>query len=185
MSQEGKTIKSYNDEEFCKEYSKLYEEVGYHFGDEIDEQKIKAKEEEFHKSKRYSIEPKLLEENGKSEKWVQLKDHLGYTKYEVSDFGRVKFDGKIIKQDDPTSKGYLRLDPDGEIRNLDHHVNVYTLIAMGFLGKKIGDPYDVHHIDNNGYNCRPEKLVLLTRKQHNAVHAKNKIEDIKSFLEEE
>ena len=77
------------------------------------------------------------------------------------------------------------MDPDGDKHDIDHYVNVYTLIAMGFLGKKTGDHYDVHHIDNNGYDCRPENLVLLTRKQHNAVHAKNKIEDIKNFLEEE
>lgn len=184
MNKEERTIKCYTDEEFCKEYSNLYIQAGYHCGDKIDDKKIKDEEEKFHKSQKYSTKLKDLEEKGKTETWVSLKDHPGYKNYSVSNFGRVKFYDKIIKQDDPTSKGYLKLDPDGGIQNIDHHVNVYTLIAMGFLGKKIGDHYDVHHKDNNGYDCRPDNLVLLTRKQHNAVHAKDKIEDIESFLKE-
>ena len=42
--------------------------------------------------------------------------------------------------------------------------------GMGFFGKRIGDGYDVHHKINDGYNCRKENLVLLTRAQHNIVH---------------
>ena len=85
--------------------------------------------------------------------------------------------------------GYLRLDPD-EKYNLDHQIEVYKLIAMGFRGKRIGDNYDVHHIVNNGYNCRPKNLVLLTRAQHNAVHMSEeqheKFKDnIMEYLEEE
>ena len=45
---------------------------------------------------------------------------------------------------------------------------------MGFLGKQIGDGYDVHHKINDAYNCRQENLILLTRDQHNKVHSASK-----------
>ena len=57
---------------------------------------------------------------------------------------------------------------------MDHQIEVNKLIAMGFLGKQIGDGYDVHHKINDGYNCRPENLILLTREQHNKVHQSRK-----------
>ena len=115
----------------------------------------------------------------KNESWVYLTN-LYYTKYAVSSEGRVAFLAKdqlyhILKQDDGVNKGYLRLDPDGEYP-VDHQIEVYKLIAMGFLGKKIGDGYEVHHRINDGYNCRVSNLILLTRQQHNLVHmSKNQI----------
>lgn len=114
-----------------------------------------------------------------NENWVYLTN-LYYTKYAVSSEGRVAFLAKnqryhILKQDDGVNKGYLRLDPDGEYP-VDHQIEVYKLIAMGFLGKKIGDGYEVHHKINDGYNCRKSNLILLTRQQHNLVHmSKNQI----------
>ncbi len=109
----------------------------------------------------------------KSEEWVYLSNQY-YTKYAVSSEGRVAFLAKdklyhILKQDDGVNKGYLRLDPDGKYP-VDHQIEVYKLIAMGFLGKKIGDGYEVHHKINDGYNCRVSNLILLTRSQHNLVH---------------
>lgn len=108
-----------------------------------------------------------------NEEWVYLSN-LYYTKYAVSSEGRVAYLAKdnfyhILKQDDGVNKGYLRLDPDGEYP-VDHQIEVYKLIAMGFLGKKIGDGYEVHHRINDGYNCRKNNLILLTRTQHNLVH---------------
>ena len=111
-------------------------------------------------------------ENLNGEEWRFLSNTY-YTKYAVSANGRVAFfsAGKyhILFQDDKNNDGYLRLDPEGNY-NLDHKIEVYKLIAMGFLGKKSGDGYDVHHIINDGYNCRPGNLILLTRAQHNLVH---------------
>lgn len=116
-------------------------------------------------------------ENLDDEEWCFLSNTY-YTKYAVSRRGRVAFLDKdnlyhILEQDDEDSKGYLRLDPKG-VYNVDHKIEVYKLIAMGFLGKQIGDGYDVHHIINDGYNCRPDNLILLTREQHNKVHSKTK-----------
>lgn len=116
-------------------------------------------------------------ETKEDEEWKFLTNQY-YTKYAVSNIGRVAFldsDGlyHVLEQDDKDSKGYLRLDPLGKF-NVDHQIEVYKLIAMGFHGKQIGDGYDVHHRINDGYNCRPENLILLTRKQHNRVHSSTK-----------
>jgi len=125
--------------------------------------------------------------NIKNEKWVLLSNQY-YTKYAVSSEGRVAFLDKdnlyhILKQDDDLHKYYLRLDPDGEYP-VDHQIEVYKLIAMGFLGKKIGDSYDVHHIINDGYNCRENNLLLLTRTQHNFVHStESKFHEIENNLD--
>lgn len=112
-----------------------------------------------------------------NEEWRFLSNQY-YTKYAVSSLARVAFLDKdglyhILEQDDEKSKGDLRLDPEGRF-NVDHQIEVYKLIAMGFLGKQIGDGYDVHHKINDGYNCRPENLILLTREQHNKVHSLRK-----------
>ena len=125
----------------------------------------------------------------KDEKWVYLS-HKYYTKYAVSSEGRVAFLSSdklyyILKQDDGINKGYLRLDPDGKYP-VDHQIEVYKLIAMGFLGKIIGDGYEVHHKINDGYNCRASNLILLTRAQHNIVHmSKEQIKNLsdKTFYE--
>ena len=45
MSQEEITIKCYTDEEFCNDYSELYEKAGYHYGDKIDKQKRREQNE--------------------------------------------------------------------------------------------------------------------------------------------
>lgn len=111
------------------------------------------------------------------EEWRLLTNQY-YIKYAVSNHGRVAFlekDGlyHVLEQEDEKTKGYLRLDPLGKYK-VDHQIEVYKLIAMGFLGKQIGDGYDVHHKINDGYNCRPENLILLTREQHNKVHQSRK-----------
>ena len=116
-------------------------------------------------------------ETKEDEEWKFLTNQY-YTKYAVSNIGRVAFldsDGlyHVLEQDDKDSKGYLRLDPLGKF-SVDHQIEVYKLIAMGFLGKQIGDGYDVHHRINDGYNCRKENLILLTREQHNKVHRAKK-----------
>lgn len=134
---------------------------------------------------------KQLENFSPEEEWRFLSNP-GYTKYAVSSEGRVAFYFEnayhVISQDDKNGDGYLRLDPKGEY-NLDHNIEVYKLIAMGFFDKKIGDGYDVHHKINDGYNCRKENLILLTRSQHNVVHMSEeqleKIGDLDIYLSEE
>lgn len=197
----------YSDDEFIKEYEKLYEET-WHQKDTRDVyqeriKKVKTVEPDaFDKEKsqkRYN--PKFKGESytkeelesktgeNKNEEWKFLSNS-GYTKYAVSSEGRVAFKPgndkyEIISQYDINGNGYLKLDYERKY-NLDHSIEVYKLIAMGFLGKTIGDGYDVHHKINDGYNCRPSNLILLTRAQHNAVHSGDPISDenLKNFLKD-
>ena len=92
--------------------------------------------------------------------------------YEVSNLGRVKYEGKIQAQVDEidvkTGKpkiGYLVL----EDKNLRRDY-VYSMVAFTFLDKIEGDGYHVHHITNNGYDNSIENLVLLNREEHSYVH---------------
>lgn len=102
--------------------------------------------------------------------WKELKDIDGFTKYSVSSFGRIKYNGVLILQDDEKDRyGYLVLDNEHS-KNITHSVYVYSMVAYGFLGKLPNDGKHVHHIDNNGYNNRPENLILLEADQHSFVH---------------
>lgn len=103
--------------------------------------------------------------------WVEIK---GWEKYSVSSKGRIKLTktNEILTQDDEDGKyGYLVLDKNKP--GIDHTTYVYTLVAYAFLDKNKDDGQHVHHIDNNGYNCRPENLILLSKEQHDYVHGFN------------
>ena len=47
---------------------------------------------------------------------------------------------------------------------------VYKFIALAFLGESEGK--EIHHINNNGYDSRPENLIYLTSPDHSRVHDK-------------
>ena len=109
------------------------------------------------------------------EVWVDLSEY-GFNKYEVSNFGQVKYDGKLVPQ--KGSKDGLVLDKEKfkliypeSTYNFDKNYPVHRLCAIGFLGKKEGDGFEVHHIDNNGYHNHIDNLVLLTRTEHSIVHS--------------
>ncbi|MBD5447225.1 MAG: hypothetical protein HDR32_05670 [Treponema sp.] len=163
------------DAEFAQNYDQLWEKTP-HKNNWPSKQEIAEKKQEG--AKRYNAEEAILP----GEEW---RDLPGYDRYSISTMGRVKYNGIIVQQDDAAKTGYLKLDVDKKL-SVDHSVNVYTLVAKTFLGKKEGDGYDVHHIDNNGYDNRPENLILLTRPQHNAVHSDEKLsqEALKSLLEQ-
>ncbi len=146
--------------EFLEKYDDLWNET-WHHGDSV----IESTNTE------WPYQNTTDDKISSKEKWKSLENIEGYTEYKVSNLGRVKFKGKIIPQGDIKQKGYLRLDPEGNY-HVDHQVYVYTLVAIGFLGKRFNDGYDVHHRNNNGYDCSVENLMLLTRIQHNAVHCK-------------
>ena len=158
--------------ELCPSYSEIKQQIK-------NEKLTHAKKKEF--SNIYNSEA-LLE----NETWVRLSQK-GFNNIFVSNYARVRYlkpDGTTVflKQDeDPTEAnyiGYLVIDPLNEFPEL-HKLNrrkylrTYTLVAMAFLGKQKYE-YDgihVHHIDNNGYDCKPENLILLDRDSHlNYVH---------------
>lgn len=58
-------------------------------------------------------------------------------------------------------------------------VLVYQLVADCFfnrLNQSSSERLAVHHIDNNGYDCSNDNLIMLIEKQHNAIH-RNKMKE--------
>lgn len=119
------------------------------------------------------------EENLDGEIWVRLSQK-GWTNYIVSNKGRVRWQNGtdkpiLLRQVDEIYKGaphtgYLVFDPNQLKGQIQHGYHVWRLIAMGFLGLQKYDSRIVHHIDNNGYDCRPENLILVDEKQHSEIH---------------
>lgn len=121
------------------------------------------------------------EHNLQGEIWKKI-NQAGYSRYEISNLGRVKYLGRIVPQkneliDGQEHIGYLVLDkqtfqkkyPDAP-SGFSQEIYVYTLVALAFLDKTEGDNYHVHHITNNGYDNSSENLVLLNREEHSYVH---------------
>ena len=143
-------------------------------------------ERETHRLKIYHSERYNSQvENLPGEIWVRLSQK-GWERIFVSNQARVKYlkdDGNLefLNQDeDPSISdfGYLVIDPEKKYPELHKLVStgyprVYKLVAMAFLGKNEyeGDGSVIHHIDNNGYDNRPENLIWLTKKEHGQIHS--------------
>ena len=124
-------------------------------------------------------------ENLPGEIWVRLSQK-GWERIFVSNQARVKYlkddgDFEFLNQDEDPNKsdfGYLVIDPEKKYPELHKLISigyprVYKLVAMAFLGKDEyeGDGSVIHHIDNNGYDNRPENLIWLTEKEHKQIHS--------------
>lgn len=113
--------------------------------------------------KRRSISPSFnyQENNLEGESWKPFPLDNMYT---VSNFGRIKYNGKIQKQTDEKIQYVTLAD-----KNLRQDF-VYNFVAYTFLGKIKGDNLHVHHITNDGYYNTVDNLVLLTKDEHSYVH---------------
>lgn len=160
--------KKLTDEEFKQNYEKLFNACPRPSEYKTDEywKRVHERQELFFANQEKTISiPELPEE-----KWVK---HPTLKTYEVSNLGRVKIKGVIQRQiDDPDGKlGYLVLERYTSVL-------VYQLVADCFLDRltqSSSERLAVHHIDNNGYDCSEDNLIMLTEKQHNAIH-KNEME---------
>lgn len=98
--------------------------------------------------------------------WRTVPDY-NPPKYEASNLGRIRnINGNIIEQVDAPekiNKGYLILK--GSKSNY-----VYRLVAKAFFSREEFKGKQIHHINNNGYDCRPENLILLEKEEHELVH---------------
>ncbi len=162
------------------DYIETYKKNYYLWLDEL-KQKLENYEPLFTDWRMDSSSFNYSEHNLQGEIWKKI-NQAGYSRYEISNLGRVKYLGCIVPQkneliDGREHIGYLVLDklafqkkypcaPSG----FSQKIYVYTLVALAFLGKIEDDGYHVHHITNNGYDNRVENLVLLNREEHSYVH---------------
>ncbi len=120
-----------------------------------------------------TIPANLLEEvYGLSESfkeiWRKVPDNKKYT---VSNLGRIKLNGILVHQDDENFNGYLKMTKTTEGKDSDNRSeNIYIFVAKAFFSLEELHGKCIHHINNNGYDCRPENLILLTPPQHSKVH---------------
>jgi len=108
----------------------------------------------------------LAEVYGLNESFIEIWKTVKYYKDGktlASNLGRIKQDGKIILQEDESIKGYLHLAGNPSVYS-------YKLIADAFYGTTNGK--HIHHINNNGFDCRPVNLILLDAIEHSKAHGR-------------
>ena len=145
-------------------------------------EKLKKKYSKIYNCKTEVIPVELLREvyeiNENNEVWKNL-DEFRNKDYSVSSYGRIKHFGKLVKQEEHKElSGYLYmvsyLNEDTKFTG-NTSIEVYKFISAGFYNEnyKVYEQkheYDIHHINNNGYDCRPDNLIPLTPREHSKVH---------------
>lgn len=133
----------------------------------------KAKYSKIYNCEQDFVPVKLLEEvygldETFKEIWREVPDNKKYT---VSNLGRIKLNGILVHQDDENFNGYLKMTKTTEGKDSDNRSeNIYIFVAKAFFSLEELHGKCIHHINNNGYDCRPENLILLTPPQHSKVH---------------
>lgn len=155
------------DEEFKKWYPRLFEKCPRPSTQRTKEYKeeVEIKRTNFFKFQKLTKDISVLP-------WEIWKPYPKDETWEISNLARVRINGIIQEQiDNPNgSKGYLVLKD--YTKTL-----IYRLVADVFLDRKEGEYLEVHHIDNNGYNCSEDNLIMLTKTQHTAIN-KNEMEEL-------
>lgn len=113
---------------------------------------------------------------------VKIKTKVPYC---VSNLGRIAVDlgnnkRKILLQEDykdfksnKIKHGYLCISFENDKKfkgTLNHSTCVYNYIGWTFFPESLSQKLDIHHINNNGYDCRPNNLIPLRPREHSKVH---------------
>ena len=54
---------------------------------------------------------------------------------------------------------------------------IHRIISEDMIGRKLNQGEEVHHIDFNHHNNRPENLIVLSKSEHAKIHAARKERD--------
>jgi len=106
----------------------------------------------------------------KDESW---KEHPFRENLEVSNYGRVKYKGKILNQFESDNKydGYLKV-KFGNKKEFVYKLAAETYCRVDELEKIRYNGFEIHHINNNGFQNIQENLIWLNENQHKIVHNK-------------
>ena len=108
---------------------------------------------------------KLYEEISKNPKKEEYKEQL--TKSLVN----------ILIKNKETHIGYLIAKIPDAIKRSVHHeyfgLRVYQMVADAWLADKYEPGMEIHHITNDGYDNRPENLILVSATEHKKIHSDN------------
>lgn len=100
--------------------------------------------------------------NDNSYKKIKLTDNIII---EVNKYGDVKYNGEILKQYAIGSFlhcAVVKIDDFG-------NVPVYELVKLAFDPIKDRALYEIHHINNNALDNRPENLIYVTKDEHRLI----------------
>ncbi len=96
---------------------------------------------------------------------------------EVSNYGRVRVSKKNILDQFEEDVGPNKYPHDGYLQvrigeNQKSCIYVYKLVIDTWVVLNLDKRciYDIHHINNNGYDNTPENLIKIKRCQHKAIH---------------
>lgn len=85
-----------------------------------------------------------------------------------------------------TYQGYVKVKvPEHHRANKNGYVYEHILVAEKMVGRKIGIDEDVHHVNENRSDNRPENLEVLSRSKHVLRHKKRQFNLGKEFLKTE
>ncbi|MCQ2976330.1 MAG: HNH endonuclease [Bacteroidales bacterium] len=106
----------------------------------------------------------ILEINEKEEIFKECEAKPGII-VEVSNFGRVKYNNKIIE---PYFVGTFLHCSKVYSREIGDH-NVYELVKRAFDPIENRSAYQIHHINNNALDNRPVNLIYVTKEEHRQI----------------
>lgn len=98
-----------------------------------------------------------------------FKEYPKDPRVKVSNYGRVMFEGKVLKQENDLEKHFTKgwlVCPE-----YSKSLYVYQLVTDTWLPAHLdtSDRWARHHINNNGYDNRPENLIWLTWSEHGLI----------------
>lgn len=100
-----------------------------------------------------------------TEYWEQVHYKEKDWPYEVSNYGRVRRNGRVLKPYKRGSKNgnynCVKLCVKGRITIVDIH----RLVAIAFIENPLDKP-EVNHLDRDHYNCRVDNLEWCTRSEN-------------------
>lgn len=71
--------------------------------------------------------------------------------------------------ENPITKKFFKL----KSKNNDDYLCVYHMVADAWLVDKYEPGMEIHHITNDGYDNRPENLILVSATEHEKIHSGN------------